>query len=773
MLSPAGPSQQWCPTSAQVAVLQARGLRVKGRNGTNDAYVAMQVGKDKFTSSVAEKSVAPMWKDQARFDLPPVQSGGPVPLGGPVRPGTAERCTLHVHVMHRALVGPDKLLGRADVDLLELRDERTKNQPQWFKLLDKAGKADKERGDILLDIQFMRNNMTASMFDLSAPDKSRSRLGKFKDKLRGKKKDGGLDSASAIVPSSFSQVLTDSEEEEEEEEEEGVEGSAGDTREKNSKKKLKLKSLFSHKSNLQKSMSQSMSGLGPLPERNQTLSGSRSSGLNVEFSEVKKKFKFGIHKRSGSTDSKASQGSSRLPDQSQHGGHDASRSSSHAYTEEAQGRASSRASSTFSLSSSGRGSMEDLHRGQGGSMEGSFSSYDSLRAPRQTSVPWMGSKATEEEVEGVEEEEEEVREYEQMRRKEEEEKDRQEELMRIERRREEEEEQGKPLAPPLEEWRRLGAGVPCAPPPPLKTLTPPLKTSTKPLDPLAAGRPTCRPPGQASESQPESKDYVSEKKRRAPLPPSDRERPQDELCNPSVTVSKVHSVSPLGGFKTKLHCDEGSDEDKENNPMSQSRNVESNTKDVASSSARVVSGPSAHDDLNTSCTPKNPENTQETRAELLEMATRSLSSEWPWKTEATAEREVRVQTAAGPASVRVQTAASPVSPSRRPLGVSKQQSPSASVSVGGHTPEEPSAGRDNMEDEATLSTPGSSVKQDEATRPFSQLTREELLSLLQKLQSQLTQKDSKISELEQYIDNLLVRIMEEQPSILMSLSSEA
>ena len=77
------------------------------------------------------------------------------------------------------------------------------------------------------------------------------------------------------------------------------------------------------------------------------------------------------------------------------------------------------------------------------------------------------------------------------------------------------------------------------------------------------------------------------------------------------------------------------------------------------------------------------------------------------------------------------------------------------------------------QDEATLSTPGSSVKQDEATRPFSQLTREELLSLLQKLQSQLTQKDSKISELEQYIDNLLVRIMEEQPSILMSLSSEA
>ena len=66
---------------------------------------------------------------------------------------------------------------------------------------------------------------------------------------------------------------------------------------------------------------------------------------------------------------------------------------------------------------------------------------------------------------------------------------------------------------------------------------------------------------------------------------------------------------------------------------------------------------------------------------------------------------------------------------------------------------------------------GIQVKEDEARGPFSQLTRGELLLLLQKLQSQLTQRDHKISELEQYIDNLLVRIMEEEPSILMSLNS--
>ena len=43
--------------------------------------------------------------------------------------------------------------------------------------------------------------------------------------------------------------------------------------------------------------------------------------------------------------------------------------------------------------------------------------------------------------------------------------------------------------------------------------------------------------------------------------------------------------------------------------------------------------------------------------------------------------------------------------------------------------------------------------------------------MLQKLQGQLTQRDHKISELEQYIDNLLVRIMEEEPGILMSMNA--
>lgn len=142
--------------------------------------------------------------------------------------------------------------------------------------MDKTGKADKERGEVLLDIQFMRNNLTASMFDLSMQDKPRSRIAKLKDKVRGKKRDGLSDSASAIVPSTVGQVLTDSE----------GEGEVHSGSPKN-KKSSKLKSLFTPKSNLHRGVSQSMSTLGTLPEKNSSLSSSRSSGLNVESTEGK------------------------------------------------------------------------------------------------------------------------------------------------------------------------------------------------------------------------------------------------------------------------------------------------------------------------------------------------------------------------------------------------------------------------------------------------------------------------------------------------------
>ncbi|XP_052381719.1 calponin homology domain-containing protein DDB_G0272472 isoform X2 [Oncorhynchus keta] len=401
-------SQQWYPTSVQVTVLQARSLRIKGKNGTNDAYAIMQVAKDKFATSVAEKSVVPVWKEEATFELPLFHNGN------------TEKCTLHVHVMHRALVGSDKLLGHAVINLLELSEVKSRNKTEWHKLLDKAGKPDKDRGEVLVDIQFMKNNLTASMFDLSATDKPRSRLGKFKDKVRGKKKEGLSDSASAVVPS-FTQVLTDSEGE--------GEGEGGADKEEK-KKKNKLKSLFSSKSNLQRhGLSQSMSVLGPLPEKDSSLSGS-PSGLNEDSSEGKNKFKFLTHKRTGSSDSKASQGSLSLGRSKIHAPlaeqSNLCINGSHLYTEHPHPR-SARTGSTFSLASSGHGSMEDLRRAQG--RKSSSTSMDSLTALKQPS-PWAEGESSR--AEEDEEEEDRVKMDEMKRKEEQERKKLEEERMRKE-----------------------------------------------------------------------------------------------------------------------------------------------------------------------------------------------------------------------------------------------------------------------------------------------------------------------------------------------------
>ncbi|XP_065408460.1 rab11 family-interacting protein 2 isoform X2 [Chrysemys picta bellii] len=71
---------------------------------------------------------------------------------------------------------------------------------RWFSLESKQGKRTKDRGEIKVNIQFMRNNMTASMFDLSMKDKTKSPFAKLKDKMKGRKNDGTLsDTSSAII----------------------------------------------------------------------------------------------------------------------------------------------------------------------------------------------------------------------------------------------------------------------------------------------------------------------------------------------------------------------------------------------------------------------------------------------------------------------------------------------------------------------------------------------------------------------------------------------
>ncbi|XP_070285573.1 rab11 family-interacting protein 5 isoform X2 [Myotis yumanensis] len=204
----AGPSR-WLPTHVQVTVLRARGLRGKssGVGSTSDAYTVIQVGREKYSTSVVEKTPGcPEWREECSFELPPgaldgllraqEAEAGPAPWAS----GSAA-CELVLTTMHRSLIGVDKFLGQATVALDEVFGAGRAQHTQWYKLHSKPGKKEKERGEIQVTIQFTRNNLSASMFDLSMKDKPRSPFSKLKDKMKGKKK-YDLESASAILPSS-------------------------------------------------------------------------------------------------------------------------------------------------------------------------------------------------------------------------------------------------------------------------------------------------------------------------------------------------------------------------------------------------------------------------------------------------------------------------------------------------------------------------------------------------------------------------------------------
>ncbi|XP_075875239.1 rab11 family-interacting protein 2 [Nelusetta ayraudi] len=185
-------SQKWFPTHVQATVLQASSLQPKGKNGTNDAYTIIQLGKEKYSTSVAEKTLNPVWREEASFELPGLLLEG--------NPEVYELCLI---VMHRSLVGMDKFLGQRSINLNEIFDNKERKKIDWYPLESKPGKKKKDRGRIQVSIQFMRNNMTASMFDLSMKEKPRSPFSKLKDRMKGRKHDSGIsDTSSAILPRS-------------------------------------------------------------------------------------------------------------------------------------------------------------------------------------------------------------------------------------------------------------------------------------------------------------------------------------------------------------------------------------------------------------------------------------------------------------------------------------------------------------------------------------------------------------------------------------------
>lgn len=118
-MSLAKQSQTWFPTHVQATVLQATDLQAKSKNGTNDAYTIIQLGKEKYSTSVAEKTLSPVWREEASFELP-----------GLLLEGNPEIYELCLIVMHRSLVGMDKFLGQSTINLNDIFDNKERRKTE-------------------------------------------------------------------------------------------------------------------------------------------------------------------------------------------------------------------------------------------------------------------------------------------------------------------------------------------------------------------------------------------------------------------------------------------------------------------------------------------------------------------------------------------------------------------------------------------------------------------------------------------------------------------
>uniref|UniRef100_A0A8C1N1M6 Rab11 family-interacting protein 5-like n=1 Tax=Cyprinus carpio TaxID=7962 RepID=A0A8C1N1M6_CYPCA len=183
--------QRWVPTHVNVTVLRARGLRTKGKQGSRYVYTIIQVGKEKYTTGLVEKAEEPQWSEECAFELLP----GLLEEGG-------MSSNLVLTVMHRVLIGLDVFLGQVIIPLHRVFQDGMCPRNEWLKLHSKAGRKEKERGELQVTVQFTRNNMTASMYDLTIKDKPRSAFGKLKDRVTGRKK-GDMESSSAILPGRY------------------------------------------------------------------------------------------------------------------------------------------------------------------------------------------------------------------------------------------------------------------------------------------------------------------------------------------------------------------------------------------------------------------------------------------------------------------------------------------------------------------------------------------------------------------------------------------
>ncbi|KAG7207029.1 hypothetical protein KM043_000914 [Ampulex compressa] len=152
----------WSPTHVQVTVQRGKDLLTKGKHKTNDCFVTIVLGKEKYQTSVKEKAVKDVeWHEECELLIP--QQGN-----------TAE---IVLTALHRNFLGVDEFLGMVSIPLSDF-DVYERPRNRWYKLGSKAGKENtKERGELEVKIEFIVK--AGSLTDLAPKERHRSSLGQL------------------------------------------------------------------------------------------------------------------------------------------------------------------------------------------------------------------------------------------------------------------------------------------------------------------------------------------------------------------------------------------------------------------------------------------------------------------------------------------------------------------------------------------------------------------------------------------------------------------
>uniref|UniRef100_A0A182PFB1 Uncharacterized protein n=1 Tax=Anopheles epiroticus TaxID=199890 RepID=A0A182PFB1_9DIPT len=159
----------WSPTHIQVTVQRAKGLLIKGKGGTNNCFVIIALGKEKYQTSVKQKAPdSVLWNEECELQIPT----------------QGNQAQLVLTALHHNSVGMDEFLGRVVLPLNEM-EVYERPRARWYKLesKDRDKKKEKDRGELEVRISFTVK--AGSLTDLSKKEKSKSSISNLASSVGG------------------------------------------------------------------------------------------------------------------------------------------------------------------------------------------------------------------------------------------------------------------------------------------------------------------------------------------------------------------------------------------------------------------------------------------------------------------------------------------------------------------------------------------------------------------------------------------------------------